>query len=108
MTFLTRLFGGQSNNGSTSIDILSDSPDKIKVKQNPDGIVGLTKWQIVLVPAFERPFSKRCLAVASRLARGSGGTVLLSSHLLHEVELIADPDVLATMDIVRVRKQGER
>jgi RNA polymerase sigma-70 factor (ECF subfamily) len=28
--------------------------------------------------------------------------------LVHEVELIADPDVLATMDIVRVRKQGER
>ena len=28
--------------------------------------------------------------------------------LVHEVELIADPDVLATMDIVRVRKQGGR
>ena len=28
--------------------------------------------------------------------------------LVHEVELIADPDVLATMDIVRVRKHGGR
>jgi hypothetical protein len=29
--------------------------------------------------------------------------------LVHEVELIADPEVLATMDIVRVRRnQGER
>jgi RNA polymerase sigma-70 factor (ECF subfamily) len=31
---------------------------------------------------------------------------LNQAGLVHEIELIADPDVLASMDIVRVRKQS--
>jgi RNA polymerase sigma-70 factor (ECF subfamily) len=32
----------------------------------------------------------------------------LEAGLVHEVEMIADPDVLATMDIVRVRAKSRR
>jgi nucleotide-binding universal stress UspA family protein len=80
MSFLTKIFGarGHDLNGAVKIDNLADGPDKLKIKPHPDGIAGLTKWRTILVPAFERPYSKRCLAVASRLAKGAGGTVLLS------------------------------
>jgi nucleotide-binding universal stress UspA family protein len=111
MTFLTKLFGGGQNNpGATTTEGLADGPEKAKLKSHPDGIIGLKKWHTILVPAFERPYSKRCLAVASRLAKGSGGTVMLS-YLMEvprafpldadqpEEELIADR-VLADAEAV--------
>src|SRR5665213_1506318 len=111
MTFLTKLFGGRHNDpGATTTDGLADGPEKAKQKPHPDGIVGLTKWRTILVPAYERPYSKRCIAVASRLAKGSGGTVMLS-YLMEvprafpldadqpEEELIADR-VLADAEAV--------
>jgi nucleotide-binding universal stress UspA family protein len=81
MTFLTRFFGGQHEGPKPTAEHPIDGPEKPRTKQLPDGIAGLTKWHTVLVPAFERPYSKRCLAVASRLAKGSGGTVLLAYML---------------------------
>jgi len=111
MTFLTKLFGGRHNDaGATATDSPADGPDKSKQKPHADGIAGLTKWHTILVPAYELPYSKRCLAVASRLAKGSGGTVMLS-YLMEvprafpldadqpEEELIADR-VLADAEAV--------
>lgn len=113
MTFLTKLFGGRLHEpAATATDSLADGPDKAKPKVHADGIVGLTKWHTILVPAFERPYSKRCLAVASRLARGSGGTVMLS-YLMEvprafpldadqpEEELIADKILADAEAVVR-------
>ena len=47
-------------------------------RETPGAAPAARKWQRMLVPAVDRPYSMRCLEVAYRLAQDTGATVQLA------------------------------